>query len=114
MSAGPRSKVQLIEYDYQSDGQRAAQLAEKLITGDKVDFLLSPFGSGHTKIVATIAERYQTPILACAASSESVFDQTLKHLFGTLSPNAGLFGSDGEILPREDAAAQARCGARPR
>ena len=89
---GTKSKVQLIEYDYQSDGQRAAQLAEKLITGDKVDFLLSPFGSGHTKIVATIAERYQTPILACAASSESVFDQTLKHLFGTLSPNVGLFG----------------------
>ena len=67
------------------------QLAEKLITDDKVDFLLSPFGSGHTKIVATIAERYETPIIACAASSESVFDQSSKYLFGTLSPNAGLF-----------------------
>ena len=88
---GTKSKVQLVQYDYQSDGQRAGQLAEKLITDDKVDFLLSPFGSGHTKIVATIAERYQTPIIACAASSESVFDQTLKHLFGTLSPNAGMF-----------------------
>jgi branched-chain amino acid transport system substrate-binding protein len=88
---GTKSKVQLIEYDYQSDGQRAAQLAEKLITSDKVDFLLSPFGSGHTKIVATIAERYSIPMLACAASSESVFDQGLKYLFGTLSPNAGLF-----------------------
>ncbi len=88
---GKKMKVQLAEYDYQSDGQRAAQLAEKLITDDKVDFLLSPFGSGHTKIVATIAERYQTPIIACAASSESVFDQSLKHLFGTLSPNAGMF-----------------------
>jgi branched-chain amino acid transport system substrate-binding protein len=88
---GTKSKVQLVQYDYQSDGQRAAQLAEKLITDDKVDFLLAPFGSGHTKIVATIAERYQIPIIACAASSESVFDQTLKHLFGTLSPNVGLF-----------------------
>ena len=87
---GKRSKVQIVEYDYQSDGQRAAQLAEKLITDDKVNFLLSPFGSGHTKIVATIAERYQMPVLACAASSESVFDQSLKNLFGTLSPNAGL------------------------
>ena len=73
---GTKSKVQLIEYDYQSDGQRAAQLAEKLITSDKVDVLLSPFGSGHTKIVATIAQRYQTPLIACAASSESVFDQS--------------------------------------
>jgi len=89
---GTKTKVELVKYDYQSDGQRAGQLAEKLVTDDKVDFLLSPFGSGHTKIVATIAERYETPIIACAASSESVFDQTLKHLFGTLSPNAGMFG----------------------
>jgi branched-chain amino acid transport system substrate-binding protein len=88
---GTKMRVQLVKYDYQSDGQRAGQLAEKLVTDDKVDFLLSPFGSGHTKIVAAIAERYQTPLVACAASSESVFDQTLKHLFGTLSPNAGMF-----------------------
>jgi branched-chain amino acid transport system substrate-binding protein len=89
---GKKLKAELVEYDYQSDGQRAGQLAEKLITSDKVDFLLSPFGSGHTKIVATIAERYETPVVACAASSESVFDQNSKHLFGTLSPNSGMFG----------------------
>ena len=87
---GKKMKVELVKYDYQSDGQRAAQLAEKLITDDKVDFVLSPFGSGHTKIVATVAERYQTPLLACASSSESVFDQSFKHLFGTLSPNGGM------------------------
>src|SRR3977135_1339072 len=80
---GTKMKVQLVQYDYQSDGQRAAQLAEKLITDDKVDFLLAPFGSGHTKIVATVAERYQSPLLSCASSSESVFDQSFKHLFGT-------------------------------
>ena len=87
---GKKMKVQLVKYDYQTDGTRAGQLAEKLITDDKVHFLLSPFGSGHTKIVATVAERYQTPIIACASSSESVFDQTLKNLFGTLSPNGGM------------------------
>ena len=89
---GTKMKVQLIKYDYQSDGQRAAQLAEKLITDDKVDFLLAPFGSGHTKIIGTIAARYETPMVACAASSESVYDQNQKYLFGTLSPNSGLFG----------------------
>jgi branched-chain amino acid transport system substrate-binding protein len=88
--AGKKMKVELVKYDYQSDGQRSAQLAEKLITDDKVDFLLSPFGSGHTKIVATVAERYQVPLLACASSSESVFDQNFKYLFGTLSPNGGM------------------------
>src|SRR5215207_10333124 len=88
---GTKMKVQLVQYDYQSDGQRAAQLAEKLISDDKVDVLFSPFGSGHTKIVATIAARNQIPIIACAASSESVFDQNSGYLFGTLSPNVGLF-----------------------
>jgi branched-chain amino acid transport system substrate-binding protein len=87
---GKKMQVELVKYDYQSDGQRAAQLAEKLITDDKVDFALSPFGSGHTKIVATVTERYQTPLLACASSSEAVFDQTFKYLFGTLSPNGGM------------------------
>lgn len=87
---GKKMQVQLVKYDYQSDGQRAGQLAEKLITDDKVDVLLAPFGSGHTKIIATVAERYQTPVLACASSSESVFDQKLKYLFGTLSPNGGM------------------------
>ena len=86
--------------DYQSDGQRAAQLAEKLITDDKVDVLFSPFGSGHTKIVATIAARYDMPTIACAASSESVFDQNSGYLFGTLSPNAGMFGSMITGMPR--------------
>ena len=71
---GKKLKAELVIYDYQSDGQRAGQLAEKLITDDKVDFLLAPFGSGHTKIVATIAERYETPVLACVSSSEAVFD----------------------------------------
>ncbi len=85
-----KMQVELVKYDYQSDGQRAGQIAEKLITDDKVDFLLAPFGSGHTKVVAAVAERYQTPVVACASSSEAVFDQGLKYLFGTLSPNGGM------------------------
>lgn len=87
---GKKLKVELVTYDYQTDGKRAQQLAEKLITDDKVHALLSPFGSGHTKIVAGVAERYGIPILAPVASSESVYDQNYKFLFGTLAPNAGL------------------------
>ncbi len=83
---GTKTKVQLVQYDYQSDGQRAAQLAEKLITDDKVDVLFSPFGSGHTKIVATIAARYEIPVIACAASSESVFDQNSAICSGRCRP----------------------------
>jgi len=86
---GEKYKVELITYDYQTDGPRAAQLAEKLIIDDEVHFLTAPFGSGHTKVTAAVAERYGVPIIA-VASSEPVHDQGLKNLFGTLAPSGGL------------------------
>jgi len=89
---GEKYQVELITYDYQTDGNRAQQLAETLITRDKVDFMTAPFGSGHTKIVAGVAERYGVPIVA-VASSEPVHDQGYKNLFGTLSPSLGLIDS---------------------
>jgi branched-chain amino acid transport system substrate-binding protein len=88
---GRKRKVELISYDYQTDGNRAQQLAEKLINDDKVDFMTAPFGSGHTKIVAVVAERYNMPIIA-VASSEPVH-QGMTNLFGTLAPSRGLITS---------------------
>ncbi|MBE3638903.1 amino acid ABC transporter substrate-binding protein [Mangrovicoccus algicola] len=87
---GTKMKVEVVEYDYQTDGKRAGQLAEKLINDDEVDVLMAPFGSGHTKIVAAVAERYQVPLVACVASSTSVYDQGFEYLFGTLAPNTGM------------------------
>lgn len=87
---GKKMKVELITYDYQTDEKRAQAMAEKLITQDKVAFLTSPFGSGHTKVVAGVAERYGIPVMAPVASSESVFNQGYKNLFGTLAPNGGI------------------------
>lgn len=85
-----KMKVELITYDYQSDEKRAQQMAERLITQDRIDFMTAPFGSGHTKVVAGVAERYGVPVMASVASSESVFNQGYKYLFGTLASNAGL------------------------
>jgi branched-chain amino acid transport system substrate-binding protein len=87
---GKQLPVEIVEYDYQSDGPRAGQLAERLITDDRVHIIMSPFGSGHTVITATVGERYQVPTVACVASSESVFAQGNAYLFGTLSPNANM------------------------
>lgn len=86
---GAMHDIELVTYDYQTDGKKAAQLAEKLIIDDEVDFLTAPFGSGHTKITAGVAERYGVPIIA-VASSEPVHDQGFVNLFGTLAPSGGL------------------------
>ena len=60
IKVGPnRHKVNLILYDDKSDAQTAAKLTEKLITEDKVDFLLSPFSSTLTVATSAIAEKYK-------------------------------------------------------
>ncbi len=89
VGGGAKRKAELVYYDYQTDAKRAQQLAERLITVDKVHVMTAPFGSGHTKVVAGVAERYGMPIVA-VASSEPVHNQGYTSLFGTLAPSIGL------------------------
>jgi branched-chain amino acid transport system substrate-binding protein len=91
-------KVELVFYDYQSATPRAVQLAEKLITDDKVDFLFSPFGSGATKAASAVAEKYGTPMIASSASSAEVFDQGYKNLFGLYTDNSTLSEPIAELI----------------
>jgi branched-chain amino acid transport system substrate-binding protein len=85
-----RYLVKIVYNDYQSNTPRAVQLAEKLITQDKVNFLFSPFGSGAAKAASGVSEKYGIPTLAATASSEEVYNQGYKFLFGTFTPNPTL------------------------
>jgi len=85
-----RLAVEMRYYDYQSSTPKAVQLAEKLITDDKVDFMFSPFGSGAAKAASTVAEKNGVPMLASSASSAEVFDQGYKNLFGLYTNNSTL------------------------
>ncbi|WP_420133797.1 amino acid ABC transporter substrate-binding protein, partial [Rhodopseudomonas sp.] len=91
-------KVELVYYDYQSTTPKAVQLAEKLISDDKVDFLFSPFGSGAAKAVSSVAEKYGVPLLASSASSAEVFDQGYKNLFGLYTDNSTLSEPIAELI----------------
>jgi branched-chain amino acid transport system substrate-binding protein len=82
-----RFKVQLVYYDYQSATPRAVQLSEKLASEDKVNFIFSPFGSGATKAASNVSEKYKIPTISSTGSSEQVYDQGYKYLFGTLNSN---------------------------
>jgi branched-chain amino acid transport system substrate-binding protein len=87
---GTKRPVEIVYYDYQSATPKAVQLAEKLATDDKVDFMFSPFGSGATKAASTVSERYGIPTVAPTASSAEVYDQGYKNLFGTFTDNSTL------------------------
>ena len=93
-------KLDLVQYDYQSDTNTAVQMIQRLVTVDNVDFLMSPYNSGATKVAAVAAERYDTPMIATAAATPSVFDQHFKNLFGVLFPNADI--TDAEVAFYKD------------
>jgi branched-chain amino acid transport system substrate-binding protein len=80
----------MVYYDYQSNTPRAVQLTEKLVTDDRVNFLFSPLGSGATKAASGVSEKYGIPTIAPTASSEEVYDQGYKYLFGVYTPNKTL------------------------
>lgn len=91
VKVGPQTrKLELVKYDYQGETSRAVQIVQRLVTVDKVDFLIAPYGSGDTKASAVLAERYNIPMIATSAASEAVYDQKGKNLFGILFPNRAM------------------------
>ena len=101
-ASGKSYKVEIVYVDYASNTPRAVQTAERLITEDKVNFLFSPFGSGATKAASGISEKYGIPTVAATASSEQVYDQGYKYLFGTFTPNDTLTEPLTSITTKRD------------
>jgi len=83
---GKAYKVALKYYDDESKSERTAQLVEKLINEDNVNFLLGPYGSAPTGTAAPIAERYKIPMVEANGSAESIFSKGYRYTFAVLSP----------------------------
>jgi branched-chain amino acid transport system substrate-binding protein len=83
---GKRYLVDLKVYDDQSAGETSAQLAEKLIKEDKVNFLLGPYGTTPTFNDSRVAEQNGIPMVEGNGAAERIFSQGYKYTFGVLSP----------------------------
>jgi branched-chain amino acid transport system substrate-binding protein len=75
----------VIYYDDESTPARAAQLVERLISQDKVEFMLGPYSSGLTVAVAPVTEKYKIPMLESEAATRSLFNKGYKYIFAVLS-----------------------------
>jgi branched-chain amino acid transport system substrate-binding protein len=75
----------VIYYDDESTPARGAQLAERLISQDKVQYMLGPYSSGLTVAIAPVAEKYKIPMVEAEGASRSLFNKGYKHLFAVLS-----------------------------
>ena len=60
--------------------RRAAQLAERLISQDGVEYMLGPYSSGLTKAMAPVTEKYGVPMVEANGASRSLFTKGYKYL----------------------------------
>jgi branched-chain amino acid transport system substrate-binding protein len=76
-------------YDDASDPDTSAQLVEKLVTEDKVDLLLGPYGTNPTFSASAIAEKYEIPMIEGGGAGLKIFNRGYNYIFGTLpaAPN---------------------------
>jgi len=87
-------------YDDESTPARAAQLVERLIDQDKINYVLGPYGSPLTKAILPVIEKYKTPLVQGEAASRSLFTQGYKYQFGIVAT------SEKYLTPVVDMAAE--------
>lgn len=66
--------VELVYYDDQSQPDVAVRIYEKLITQDKVDLIMSPWGTTIHFAIAPLSEKYKIPLIGTTAASVKLRD----------------------------------------
>ncbi|RZM94789.1 hypothetical protein CWO91_39105 [Bradyrhizobium genosp. SA-3] len=78
--------IEFLIRDDGSDPKTAVDLYEKLITEDKVDAVIGPYGSASTDAVADVVEKYRKLMVAPAAGTTSIWEKGRKYLIMVVSP----------------------------
>ncbi|EFI62286.1 MULTISPECIES: amino acid ABC transporter substrate-binding protein [Comamonas] len=78
-----RVPIEVIEYDDRSSTEEAVRATERLITQDKVDFVLPPWGTGSNLAVGPTYEKHKYPLLAATSVTDKAPDlaKRWKHAF---------------------------------
>lgn len=71
--------VRFIIYDDASDQANSQKFYEKLVTDDKVNLLIGPFGSFLSFAASTVAEKYKMPMVMVCASDKRLFERGFKY-----------------------------------
>ncbi len=90
--------VKIKFYDDKSNAAESAKLIEKLITEDKVNFLLGPYSSGITIPDSIVAQRYKIPMIEGGGASGKIFSRHNPYIFGTLPAAGQYFRTTLEML----------------
>jgi branched-chain amino acid transport system substrate-binding protein len=78
--------IEFVIRDDGSDSKTGIALYEKLITEDKVDAVMGPYGSAMTDAVADVTEKHRKIMVAPAAGTTSIWEKGRRYLIMVLSP----------------------------
>lgn len=80
---GKRVPIEVIEYDDRSSSEEAVRATERLITQDKVDFVLPPWGTANNLAVAPTYEKHGYPLMAATSITDKAPElaKRWKHAF---------------------------------
>jgi branched-chain amino acid transport system substrate-binding protein len=80
-------KLVLVVEDDQSQPATAVRIYERLITQEKVDLVLGPYGSPMTAPVADVTKKYRMPMVAPTLGTTSVVKEGGGYIFQVYSPS---------------------------
>ncbi|HEY8692412.1 MAG TPA: amino acid ABC transporter substrate-binding protein [Chloroflexota bacterium] len=83
---GKHYKVEIKYYDDQSKQDQSALLTEKLISQDKVAFMLGPYGTPSNFAASAISEKAKMPMVITGGAANNIYDRGFKYIVGVLSP----------------------------
>src|SRR6202021_3575705 len=76
-------QIEFVVYDDRSDPATAARLYERLITNDKVDFVISSLGSATAATGSAVAEKHKTLMINGGGAAEAIQQRGFKYVFQT-------------------------------
>ena len=100
---GLRYAAEIIYYDDESDADTAANLVQRLIDEDRVDFLLGPYSSGLTTGASAIAEANNVIMVEGNGTSDTMFERGFRNLFLVATIASDYTKSGVELLAAEGA-----------
>jgi len=98
---GKSYKIAVKYYDDESTPARSGQLADRLIKQDGIKFILGPYGSGPTKGMAPITEKYKIPMVEGNGASRSLFNKGYKYLFAVLTTSEQYLAESINLLAQQ-------------
>lgn len=100
MKDGSRRKVEIIEYDDRTNPGETIKAVERLITQDKADFIIAPYGTGMNLAVAPVFAKHGYPQIAVSAITDKTGELAARYptIFFTLGTTSAFANSVADVL----------------